>query len=174
MNVARRGPRGAADDRSLVASGEGGSVGDCQIVAACLADESAGECQDGENKQHELLTQKLVALLKAVENDSNLKELTWGGIWRSLVAEMALVKPQHASLTGSYARRVFGGPPTDGDTGYGVTRLNYTYTLDAGALFGVTEGAKVAVYGIEPPSFPPLGSPARLGLLVRGAPRAKS
>jgi hypothetical protein len=163
------GLRGAPDDLSGAASGAGGLVGDCQIVAACLADEKAGECEDGQHKLHGLLTQKLVALLTAIEDDRDLQELTWGRIWRSLVAVMALMKPQHASLTGSFARRVFSGPPVDGDTGHGVTRLNDTYKLDAGTLVGITEGAKVAVYGSAPAFFPPLDSPedraARLGLL---------
>jgi hypothetical protein len=154
------GARSAADDDLVEASGRAASVGACQIVAACLADEGAAEFADSKTRtQHGLLTRKLVALLDAVDEKEDLAELTWGRIWRSLVAEMGLSGAQHATLTGSYARRVFGGPLAEGDTGHGVTLLNDTYTLDAGTLVGLTVGAKVAVYGDKPASFPPLGSP---------------
>jgi hypothetical protein len=149
--------------------GQRGSVDDCLVVAACLADEKALECDDDEGRKHGLLTQKLVTLLRAVE-PKDLADLTWGRIWRSVVAEMGASRPQHASLMGSYARRVFSGPPTEGDSGHGVTRLaDGTYKLDAGTLVGITEGAKVAVYGSAPAHFPAVGSPedlaARVGML---------
>jgi len=150
-------------------SGAHGAVDDCQIVAACLADEKALECDDEEGRKHGLLTQKLVTLLKAVD-PKDLATLTWGRIWRAVVAEMGSARPQHASLMGSYARLVFSGPRTEGDTGHGVTRQSdNTYKLDAGTLVGINEGARVAVYPSAPAHFPPLDSPedlaARIGVI---------
>src|SRR5262249_22671616 len=65
------------------------------------------------------------------------------------------------------ARRVFGGPPEDGDAGYSVTRNGDTYEVQAGSLFGVTEGATLLVYGSKPARLPALGSAQESALRPR-------
>lgn len=137
----------------------GGSVADCQIVAACLADEVAAECPTADGKMHGLLTQKLVSILGDIDN-ADLPMLRWGRIWRQLVAQLSETKPQHAALLGSYARSVFGGEPQTGDTGYGVKQNKDQYLLDVGELAGVTPGALVAIYGPDPAQFHPLKTDA--------------
>ncbi len=150
-------------DAALAAGGKAagldGSVADCQVVVACLADEKALECSDRQGKKHGLFTQNLIATLAEV-GDEELPSLAWGRIWRRIVAEMGESRPQHPSLTGSYARPVFGGQPVTGDPGFGVERRADRYLLDVGELVGVTPGARIGVYGHRPASFEPLGSEA--------------
>lgn len=152
-------------DAALAAAGEragaDGSIADCQIVAACLADEKAVERGDHQGKTHGLLTRHLLAALAAF-GDGELPSLPWGRIWRRIVAEMGESRPQHPSLIGSYARPVFGGEPLTGDPGYGVKRRADRYLLDVGELVGVTSGAVIGVYGHRPARFEPLGSEADL------------
>jgi hypothetical protein len=137
-------------------------------VAACLADEKALECTDEDGRKHGLMTQTLVKLLRALE-PRELREMSWGQVWRQVVAGVESKRPQHPTLTGSFARPVFGGPPREGDRGYGVRRDGDEYRLDAGELSGVTAGALIAVYPSAPATFPPLDSEAdrgaRVGLL---------
>jgi hypothetical protein len=59
---------------------------------------------------------------------------------------------------GTFGRRVFGGPPEDGDPGFGVRSDQGSYRLDVGELAGVTMGAEVAVYGSEPAVLPAVNS----------------
>ena len=148
------------------------SVSLCQVVAACRDDEKARE-SEGENgfAQGEL-TRAILDQLKELPNDVALQDLRWGRIWRAVVAQVAERNPaQHPWLSGGFARRVFGGPPEDGDTGYGVVRKGDSYALQVGTLSGVTEGAEVAVYGNGPAVFPKLGSDedraAQAGRLLR-------
>lgn len=172
------GERGAA--RRL-----GVGAGDFMVVAACLDDERARE-SDGsggeppapgrQQKTHGLLTRALVDQLSALE-DTTLSELRWGQIWRTVVAKVeAMNANQHPWLSSSPVRRVFGGPPEEGDIGYSVTfdAASATYRLNAGSLVGVTEGAVVALYPeLGTPGatavFPPVGTPEdlreRIGLV---------
>lgn len=152
------GPEDAgADDARAVGVDAAGSVGDCLVVTACLADEKALECADERGQRHGLLTQTLLGALAATSPDE-LATVPWGRIWRRVVAGVERRNPQHPTLTGSFARPVFGGPPRAGDAGLGVKRTFDGYQLDAGELEDVTEGAVVAVYGSEPAVFPALGS----------------
>lgn len=161
-----------ADAKRSTGSVAAGTVDDCQVVAACLADEKALECVDEQGNKHGLLSQTLVKVLRAID-PAELPGLTWGRVWRQVVAGMESRKTQHPTLTGSFARPLFGGPPRVGDMGYGVTRSGDVYTLDAGELSDVTEGALVAVYGASPAVFPPIASPEDVAARV-GAVRVKT
>ncbi len=142
----------AAGARGVIASA---SAADVQVVAACLSDEKALESDASAGRKHGLLTHALVQALDAVA-PSELPTLAWGRIWRQVVAEVERRRPQHPTLTGSFARLAFGGAHQDGDVGIGVTREGDGYRLDAGELSGVTTGALLAVYGSEPARFLPL------------------
>src|SRR5262249_32983125 len=62
-------------------------------------------------------------------------------------------------MSGSYARAVLAGPPVEGDVGFAVKKTGPNdYTIDAGTLADVGEGAGIAVYRDKPQFFPPLGS----------------
>ncbi len=148
-----------AQDRSRGDGDLRTSVADCQIVAACLSDELARECDDENGRRHGLLTQTLLGLLREVD-PAALRAMTWGRIWRQLVAGVERRRPQHPTLRGSFARPLFGGPPRAGDTGIGLTHEGERFRVDAGELAGVTLGARLAVYGSSPATFPPLGSGA--------------
>lgn len=145
-----------------------GTFADWQVVAACLADEKALECEDDAGRKHGLLTQTLLRALATIP-DAELASVSWGRLWRGVVSSVESRRPQHPTLTGSFARPVFGGLARPGDVGLAVTRTASGYSLDAGELFGVTAGAKLAVYGATPAVFPAVGSTedlaARVGVL---------
>ena len=162
-------PRGVAE--GLVAR-----VRNCQVVAACQANEKAKEAAlDGRTMGH--LTRSLCKRLWAVD-PGELPRLRWGQIWRQVEAAVVdLSSQQRPWLSAGFGRAVFGGDPDDaGDVGFAVTQRGERYHLDVGTLAGVTEGARIGVYGPDPVTFPPLGSPtdlaARLGeLRVQSATR---
>jgi hypothetical protein len=167
--VAEQAPPPSGSHRGL-SSGIPGAVASCLVVAACLDDEKARESVEQDGRTHGELTRALIAQLAKLPKTEPLGELRWGRIWRAVVAAVSERNgAQHPTLTGGFARRVFGGPPEDGDAGYGIARAGAKFQLDVGSLSGVTEGAQVAVYGPEPPLFPPLGSAqdhaARVGVL---------
>lgn len=141
-----------------LASGIVGAVSVCQVVAACLDDERARESQAGGGPAHGELTRALLKQLGSLPDEA-LAGLRWGGIWRALLADVALVNPaQTPWLSGGFARAVFGGPPEDGDVGYGVAQAGAIFRLDVGSHAGVTKGASVAVYGADGARLPELGS----------------
>ncbi|AGP37432.1 caspase family protein [Sorangium cellulosum] len=145
------------------------SVESCAVVAACLADESAMEGVHEDGRRGGYFTRALVTQLAAIPDDE-LPELRWGRIWRQVLADVEGKQRQHPRLLGSLARKVFGGPPEDGDPGFGVRFDGAVYHLAAGELAGVTAGAVVAVYGSQPAVLPlDAGSPeeqaARQGTL---------
>ncbi len=147
------------------------AVSACHVVAACMDDERARESDDDAGQAHGELSRALLHQLEQLP-DGDLSDLRWGRIWRAVVADVARTSPaQHPWMSGGFARRVFGGPPEGGDHGYGVKRDGDTYTLEAGRLSGITEGALVAVYGSEPAVFPPLDTAedraAHAGRLLR-------
>ncbi len=147
-----------------VALGFGGGAR-CMVVAACLDNERARESDDADDgTAHGELTRALLAQLAALA-EAELHGLAWARIWRPLFAAVSAANPlQHPWLSDGPMRLVFGGPPVDGDVGYGVVAEGAGYRLDAGALSGVTEGAEVAVYPAAPARFPPLGTPEDLAL----------
>ena len=148
-------------DRSAVASSRGirGNVDDCQIIAACLDHELAGESSRAGDRSHGLLTRALLDQLDAVAETSSLLEIPWRRVWQGLRAAVETANPdQHVWMTGSEARAIIGGPHVDGDPGLTIRRTRSdAYTIDAGTMVGVSNGAKVAVYGPLPLRFPPLG-----------------
>jgi hypothetical protein len=166
-------PRGVAE--GLVAR-----LDNCQVVAACRANEKAKEANlDGRTMGH--LTRSLCEELQAVDPEK-LSRLPWGRIWRQVEAAVVDRNPQQRPwLSTGFGRSVFGGDPEDGgDVGFAITeRGGGRYRLDVGTLGGVTEGARIGVYGPSPVTFPPLGSPAdhaaRLGeLRIQSAIAAES
>lgn len=147
----------ASSPRGLT-SGLLGTVKRCQVVAACLSDERARESQGDDGVRHGELTRALLGELSTVPPES-LGTLRWGRIWPGVLARVQRASAaQHPWISGGFARRVFGGPPEDGELGYSVTREGDEYRLNVGSLFGVTRGATLAVYGDEPPVLPAMGS----------------
>ncbi|MGY1670336.1 caspase family protein [Geodermatophilus sp. SYSU D00710] len=146
-----------------VAEGVVAQIDNCQVVAACQADEKAKEADlDGRTMGH--LTRSLCERLLAVD-PGDLSRLRWGQVWRQVEAAVVKRNPQQRPwLSTGFARAVFGGDPDDrGDVGFAVRRHGDRFQLDVGTLAGVTEGARIAVYGPEPVTFAPLGSPADRG-----------
>jgi len=153
-------PLSAPSQRRGLASTIAGTVATCQVVAACLGDERARESDDEHAIRHGELTRAFVDQLASIPDEA-LAELRWGRIWPQILAAVHAANPaQHPWISGGSARRVFGGPPEDGDMGYGVTRDGDEYRLTVGSLLGVTKGAELGVYGSEPARLPPVGSPA--------------
>jgi hypothetical protein len=150
------------------------------VVAACLADETARESTEEGGQSHGELTRALIRELDGLKDlgKEELADLRWGRIWRAVLAGVAERNgAQHPWMWGGFARRVFGGPPEDGDAGYGITKDGAKFRLDVGTLSGVTKGARIAVYGPEPPRFPQLAEDAdvRRGVLrVTSAERASA
>ncbi|XXX76134.1 caspase family protein [Sorangium sp. So ce134] len=146
------------DDARGVARALANGLAACQIVAACLADERAIECDDAGGVRHGALTSALLAKLEPLD-PAGLLTVRWGAIWRDVLAGVARVNPQqHPWLYGDFGRRVFHG----GDHApmrFGIVRRDLRYHLDAGALFGVTEGAIMAVE----PAAPAEGSAPSIG-----------
>lgn len=170
--------RAPADVASVAAAGPRGlaaGAAACMVVAACLDNEVARESGVAAARQGEL-TRALVEQLNMLPAGTELSELRWGQIWRSVAAGVERQNPdQHPWLSDNPMRRVFGGPPESGDVGYRITfdGATSTYSIDAGELMDVTKGAKVGVYdpiGVAAsPSFSPLDSAedlaARRGIL---------
>jgi hypothetical protein len=152
-------------------------IENCQVVAACEADQKAKEADfDGRMMGH--LSRSLCELLEAREL-GDLPRLRWGQIWRQVEAAVVDRNPeQRPWLSTGFARTVFGGDTDDnGDTGFAVVQHGDRYELDVGSLAGVTTGARLAIYGPDPVTFPALGSAAdqaaRKGtVLVESAARA--
>ncbi|MFO0606365.1 MAG: caspase family protein [Polyangiales bacterium] len=157
-------PPAPAKGERGVALGFGGGAR-CMVVAACLDNERARESDDADDDTaHGELTRALLAQLAALA-EAELHGLSWARIWRPLFAAVSAANPsQHPWLSDGPMRLVFGGPPVNGDAGYGVAAEGAGYRLDAGALSGVTEGAEVAVYPAAPARLPPLGTPEDLAL----------
>lgn len=150
-------PPGSQSRRGLT-SGLLGTVQACQVVAACLDDERARESDGEDGMRHGELTRALQRRLDEVTKEA-LADLRWGRIWYDVLADVLRANPaQHPWISGGFARRVFGGPPEDGDMGYSVTREGDVYHLRVGSLFGVTRGAELLVYGSTPPRLPAVGS----------------
>lgn len=144
-----------------VIAGLSGGAGSAVIVAACLGDEKARESTDG-GVRHGELTRALVRALGEFADDG-LRDLRWVQLWRPTVAAVAQRNAtQHPWISTNEPRRVFGGPPEDGDPGYAIRPRGDEFVLDAGSLSGVTENAELAVYPALPPKLPPLGSDADL------------
>jgi len=135
-------------------------IDNCQVVAACQADQRAKEAEfDGRTMGH--LSRSLCERLQAVEAD-DLSRLRWGQIWRQVEAAVVDRNPrQQPWLSTGFGRTVFGGDAEDGgDTGFAVVQHGDRYELDVGTLAGVTEGARLAVYGPDPVAFPELDTAA--------------
>ncbi len=139
------------------------------VVAACQADEVAGE-KDLGGGRHGNLTRVLAQRL-AGSSAERRAALRWGEIWpdlldelRTLGATAPVTPPQNPWIIGRPERRLFGGAWEPRDLGYAVTLGDGgRYRVRAGSLLGVTVGAELAVYGPdEPPRFSVLGSEADL------------
>jgi hypothetical protein len=156
---------GAIDyPRPLIAAGD-----HCHVVAACLGHEQAIEERGRDGIRHGLLTRAFVAAISD-STDIALAALTWSQIWQRMCAVVAQrSSAQHPRMTGSAGRAVFSGPPVERDPGIPMSRTGGAFQIAAGSLANITKDAVLAVYGDDPPYFPPLGSVedrrARIGLL---------
>ena len=139
---------------------------DYLVVAACQRDEKANEGQEGTETRHGFFTAALMSALQNRTADQRGK-LRWADIWPALLAgiDTKVVNlrrmSQHPWLLGQGARRLFGGPWEPMDPGLTVTRKDGQYTIEAGTLMGVTEGAELEVYGDKPAFFADLADPAK-------------
>lgn len=134
--------------------GAAGSVQNCVVAAACLADESAMEGVHADGLRGGYFTRALVNTLRTTR-PADLASVRWGRIWWQVMSEVEEHAAQHPRLLGSFARKVFGGPPENGDIGFQIRKTDAsTYRVEAGELAGVTPGAVVAVYGSEPTVLP--------------------
>ncbi len=163
---------------TAVDSADSAHVEDCQIVAACLNHELAKETPkklaEGEQRGG-LLTRSLIAALTEIPDDE-LTTATWGRFWNQVRAKVETdpeTPEQHSWISGGLAREWLAGLPNDGDVGLGIERTQgqaNEYLINAGTIAGVTTGARIAVYGLEPFKFPTLGTAddeaARVGSLL--------
>ncbi len=163
---------------TAVDSADSAHVEDCQIVAACLNHELAKETpkklSEGEQRGG-LLTRSLIEALAEIPDDE-LTTATWGRFWNQVRARVETdpeTPQQHSWISGGLAREWLAGLPNNGDVGLGVERTQGQpdeYEINAGTIAGVTKGARIAVYGLEPFKFPPLGTEddeaARVGSLL--------
>jgi hypothetical protein len=139
----KRGPRDAAGPEMLV-------------IAACQSEQSAYESPAGEPGAHGVLTRMLLAAFEKVKG-SPLSSLRWAEVWESVRAAILDTKsPQSPLLLGRAERPVFGGAWTPQSDGWPVLHKDGKFTLRAGSMVGITEGATLEVY---------VGN-ARLGELV--------
>jgi hypothetical protein len=136
-----------------------GGVDDCQVVAACLNHELAQEDLGTDGVRHGLLTRAFVTLLGQVD-PGEIRSVPWSRVWQKMRDFVEKANPnQHLWMSGSYARAVLAGPSVEGDAGLPVKKTGPNdYTIDAGTLADVDEGARIAVYRDQPLFFPPLGS----------------
>jgi hypothetical protein len=134
-----------------------GALQRCQVIAACRDDERARESVGDGALAHGELTRALVTQLMAVPT-TELPDLRWGRIWRAVEAAVRQANPRQSPwLSGSFGRRVFGfGPDQDVDPGFAIVQVPSGYRVDVGTLAGITPRAEIAVYGSDPPAFPPL------------------
>jgi len=144
---------------STTPQGLGGSVDDCQVLAACLNHELAQEEVVPSGVRHGLLTHAFVSLLEKVDK-SEVKAIVWARIWQTMRDRVEAANPfQHPWMSGSLGRAVLCGPPAAGDTGFGVKKTGVNeYAIEAGTLAEVGEAAELAVYGERPPFFSELNS----------------
>jgi hypothetical protein len=139
----RGGPRAATGPEMLV-------------IAACQSEQSAYESPAGEPGAHGVLTRMLLAAFEKAKGAS-LSSLRWAEVWESVRAGIVETKsPQSPLLLGRAERPVFGGAWTPQSDGWPVLRKGDKYTLRAGVMVGLTEGATLEVYAGN----------ARLGELV--------
>ncbi len=136
------------------------------VVVACQADEKAGEgAYPVAQSTHGVFTYSLLNTLKDMDADQRA-QLRWADIWPTMLATVAArnaqlrQRAQHPWIIGRSERKIFGGHWEKMDAGYRVTkRTDSNCTIGAGTLMGITEDAEIAVYGLEPRFFPPLGTP---------------
>lgn len=133
--------------RTLASSGEASAV-----ATACLANEVAYEGLHPDGRHSGNFTRALMQSLADLD-PSRLAELRWGSIWHRITSVLA-AQGQHPQLQASFARKVFGGPIEEGDTGFSLTREGAGYRLPVGELMGVTRGTIVGVYASEPLLLP--------------------
>lgn len=136
------------------------AVDQCQVVAACRADQRATEAAGADGTVHGELTRAFVAQLATVETQ-DLATLSWGRVWRALDVAVRTANPRQSPLLcGRYGRRIFGlGDDEDGDPGIPIVQVGDAFEVSAGTLHGVTKDAVIGVYGGSPPALPPVGSP---------------
>jgi hypothetical protein len=139
---------------------------DYLVIVACQSDETAGEgpYPPGEST-HGVFTYSLLSVLgqKGVEQRTRMR---WADIWPTLLMRAAERNvqlgqhTQHPWIIGRSEHRVFGGAWEKLDVGYSVIQQpEGAYEIGAGTLMSITEGAEIAVYGLEPRLFPAVGSP---------------
>ncbi|HEX4421186.1 MAG TPA: caspase family protein [Kofleriaceae bacterium] len=163
-------PAGATRGDPLAGRALTRGLDDIHVVTACLDHERSVERPNADGVRHGVMTQALITVLapfqatgQATGQAAGLDQVTWAMIWQALRAEVEQRNSmQHVWMSGNAARRVFAGPPVQGDPGIPVVRADAGYRVLAGTLAGVTPGAELAIYDDVPDDFPALGSEADL------------
>lgn len=138
----------------------GFGVDDCHVVAACLDHETACESPGADRVPQGVLTRALVETIDQLDG-LDLRTAPWARLWHVLGDRVERAnRAQHVWSSGGLARAVLAGPPVTGDVGLEVRALAPgRYQIGAGRLAGVTDKARLALYGAKPDPFPPLDSP---------------
>jgi hypothetical protein len=143
--------------------GFGRGIDDCQVVCACLDHESAYESEPENGRHHGLLTRAFIGALNELKGDA-LREVPWSHVWGAIRDRVEKDNSaQHVWMAGNPARAILAGPPVLGDPGFAISANAGAYTIGAGTMAGITEGAIIGVYGDQPSDFPPLDSAADKG-----------
>jgi hypothetical protein len=143
-----------------VSKRSGFGVDDCHVVAACLDHETACESPGADRVPQGVLTRALVEAIDQLDG-FDPRTAPWATLWHVLGDRVERAnRAQHVWSSGGLARAVLAGPPVNGDAGLDVRALAPgRYHIGAGRLAGVTDKARLALYGDKPDRFPPLDSP---------------
>lgn len=134
------------------------------VLAACLADEVAGECVHA-GRHMGKLTRALCVSLESLP-PGEIGRYSWRELWPRL---LSATSKQHPRLLGDDRRGLFesklGRDPGDVHV---QPRTDGSYDVSAGTLLDVGEGAELGVYGGAVARLPPTGSPdAEVARLAR-------
>lgn len=129
------------------------------LVAACRDHEVAREVGK-EAASLGVFTRALLAALDTEGAGARAATIRWSELWPAIVDAVGTHNPrQNPQEHRAWGRPFLGGSRSDGDVGWRVQRSGAGFTIDAGKVHGLVEGALVAVYGETPAVLPPVGAP---------------
>jgi len=146
-----------AQNRSISSTGEDGWGLNPEnryiVIAGCQAQESSAEQPLGANGEYRgLLSWHLLATLQSRRQGPDaLWDEIFPTVQRAVTTDRAGQRPV---INGDRKRFVFGGAWTPRDPGFGVMQQGDQFSLDTGAVAGVTPGVLVGVYRSGLPEFP--------------------
>jgi predicted acylesterase/phospholipase RssA len=143
--------------RSMLSTGEDGWGLNPEnryiVIAGCQAQETSAEQPLGANGEFRgLLSWHLLATLQSHQQGPNAH---WEEIFLTVQQAVTTARPsQRPVIDGDQKRFVLGGAWTPRDPGFGVLQQDDQFSLEAGAVAGVTPGVLVGVYRSGLPEFP--------------------